>query len=35
MFYNKKSNIIVTAYIDDLFIFAENKKDTHILKKQL
>ena len=35
MFYNKKSNILVTVYIDDLLIFTENKKDTQILKEQL
>ena len=35
VFYNKKSNIIVTAHIDDLLIFAENKKNTQILKEQL
>ena len=30
-----KINIIITAHIDDLLIFAQNKEDIKLLKEQL
>ncbi len=35
VFYNSESNIIITAYIDDLLVFAENKNEINSLKQQL
>ncbi len=32
VFYNSKSNIIITAHIDDLLVFAENKNEINSLK---
>ena len=35
VFYNNKNNVIITAHIDDLLIFAEKKEDIELLKNQL
>jgi len=35
VFYNSESNIIITAHIDDLLVFAENKNEINSLKQQL
>ncbi len=35
VFYNSESNIIITAHIDDLLVFAVNKNEINSLKQQL
>ncbi len=35
VFYNSESNITITAHIDDLLVFAENKNEINSLKQQL
>ena len=35
VFYNSESNIIITAYINDLLVFAVNKNEINSLKQQL
>jgi len=35
VFYNSESNIVITAHIDDLLVFAENKNEINSLTQQL